>query len=407
MPGTAFPAAGAIGMSWDPEFAYVYGRALAKEFRINRINTILGPLEAGRQHYVSSTPLRAVFELQLKNWAAALAMGGNAVMCAYNWICGHADEKGSITKKMCVGNCLNKWSLSWITDLSERFYVMSDWGATGSLSPYTLIRDEWPAKEPGLVGAGGEKLPDPSLEFYLRAGFSSEQGNTEISSQPLLPSFVEVQEKAAARIVSTMEDVEKSGPNLLTEERISDADYEALKKKHARVAARLVADSIVLLKNEKRALPLLLRPEDGADGVVLRSYGCEDTQGGYVTPPGGSGDVPSAAVSIEHALRDATAEMRQSGFDIDYSAPNQPLQSVLSLAPQAEEVSESDGGEKKGKKRREVVLICVGAADLGHESADRSLDLKTLTAIKKTGEAAHHRFQIVLFLRVEKNQVQV
>eukprot|EP00392_Amoebophrya_sp_AT5.2_P001206 g1208.t1 len=385
--GTAWPAAASIGMSWDPEFAYVYGRALAKEFRMNRINTILGPCEDGRHHYVSSAPLRAVFELQLKNWAAALAMGGNAVMCAYNWICGHADEKGSITKKMCVGNCLNKWSLSWITDLSERFYVMSDWGATGSAQQYGLIRDEWPEKEPGLVGAHGEKLTSPLMEFYLRAGFSSEQGGTEISGQPLRPSFEEVQEKAAGRIVATMEDVEKSGPNLLTEERISAADYEALKKKHARVAARLVADSIVLLKNEKRALPLLLRPEDGADAVVLRTYGCANRQGGYVSP--GEGD-EAGTVSIADALRDAATEMRQSGFEIDYSAPDQLLQNPLSLEPQAD-VSD-------GKKRREVVLLCVAAADLGMEGTDRkSLDL-ALTAITKTGEEDPHRFQVVMFV---------
>eukprot|EP00392_Amoebophrya_sp_AT5.2_P008023 g8042.t1 len=432
-------------MSWDPEFAYVYGRALAKEFRINRINTILGPSvstwrvpqggrnfesiagedpvlpatllppyklatnelgvvttlkhyllndqENHRKRYCSSTPLRAIFEMQLKNWAAALAMGGNAVMCAYNWICGHADAGGSITKKMCVGNCLNKWSLSWITELSERFYVMSDWGATGAAYGYSLIREEWPDKEPGLVAGVDRKtkLPKPLMEFYLRAGLSSEQGGPEISSPPLDPSVdPEVQEKAARRIVATMEDVETSGPNLLKEERTSTADFEALKKKHAQVGSKLVADSIVLLKNENRALPLLLRPEDGADGVAIGTYGCADKQSGYVGSGSGGVVTGTGTISIAHALRDATEEMRRSGFDISYSAPDQALQSILSLVPQADV---SDG------KKREVVLICVGPAVLGGEDVDRSnMNLNTLTSIKKSTAGDHHRFQVVLYV---------
>eukprot|EP00392_Amoebophrya_sp_AT5.2_P012549 g12656.t1 len=391
--GTAWPAASAIGMSWDPEFAYVYAKALAKEFRINRINVLLGPgVQAWRvptgarnfesiagedpvlaatllppyklatnklgvattlKHYLlndwegnkmnscSSTPLRALFELHLKNFAAGLAMG--------------------------------------------------DWGATGDPT-YTIVRAEWPDKEPGLVGPDGKPIPKPLMEFYLRAGLSSEhQGPISGYIQGVPP---EVQEKAVRRIVATMEDVEKSGPNLLEEERISNADYEALKHKHRKIGNKLVADSIVMLKNENRALPLLLRPEGGADGVVIRTYGCEDKQdtqargGGYT----GQGAAPyvkgTGTPSIEEALTETTDEMRKAGFDIEYLGNTLLVAGALGIAPKGDV---SDG-------KREVVLICAYAADIAHEGVDRAnLSLKAPASLSKTTKADDPTFQVVLF----------
>eukprot|EP00392_Amoebophrya_sp_AT5.2_P018510 g19068.t1 len=454
---TMFPAGAAIGMSWDPEFAYVYARAMAKEFRINRANMILGPtvqtwrvplsgrnfeslagedpaisatllpaykratnelgVSTSLKHYVlndfeanrykskSKAPLTAVFELQLKAFAAGIAMGGTSVMCAYNWICAHADGKGVVTEKDCLGNCLNKYSLEWILSLSDRFFVVSDWGATGV---------------PVFGSYGYEDTP----AFYLQAGLSSEQPSKAISyagkrvfeENPAAMNKVDetLRRKMAHRIVAAMEDVQKTGGgDLLKDATISDADYKSeIETKHKKIGYRLVAESTVLLKNEGKALPLLLRAGDGEKGVQITTYGCarKPNTGGdcysadmcakagkaWDSPDGvfyggtGSGAVSPMAngepQTIAAALDDAAKEVSALGISVEVLG-HKNLESTLTLG---------GGKEAASGGKREVALVCDTTGS--GEGGDRGgLKLNKLQKIVKSGKK-DAAFQVVLFL---------
>eukprot|EP00392_Amoebophrya_sp_AT5.2_P017253 g17583.t1 len=458
-PTTMFPAGAAIGMSWDPEFAYVYARSMAKEFRINRANMILGPtvqtwrvplsgrnfeslagedpaiaatllpaykkatnelgvstslkhyvlndFEANRYRSKSKAPLTAVFELQLKAFAAGIAMGGTSVMCAYNWICAHADEKGVVTEKDCLGNCLNKYSLGWILPLSDRFFVVSDWGASG---------------HPYFESYGHEDSP----AFYLEAGLSSEQPSSKVSwatgrvfeNEGAMNQVDEtLRRKMAQRIVAAMEDVEMSGgADLLKDATISDADHESeIETKHKKIGYRLVAESTALLKNEGKALPLLLRAGDGEKGVQITTYGCgrKPHTGGdcysaddcrqknkaWDSPDDvfyggtGSGLVEPIAneevQTIAAALDDAAKELSALGIGVDVLG-HKGLESTLTLGPKQEGAPASESG------KREVALVCDTTGS--GEGGDRgSLKLNKLEKIVKSGKK-DAAFQVVLFL---------
>eukprot|EP00392_Amoebophrya_sp_AT5.2_P018511 g19069.t1 len=459
---TMLPAAAAVGMSWDPEFAYVYARAMAREFRMNRANMILGPtvttwrvplsgrnfeslagedpaiaatlLPAYKQatnemgvstslkHYMMndwekdrktnrvSTPLTAVFELQLKAFAAGIAMGGTSVMCSYTWLC-VPDEMGVVKKQNCLGNCLNKDSLGWILPLSDRFFVVSDWAGTG----------------------GGPKNEnnyghDDDPAFYMHAGLSSEQPDKTLSYagkrvfQPESGRGLDavdagLRRKMAQRIVAAMEDVEKSGGDLLKDKTMSKADYKSeIDTKHRKIGHRLVAESVVLLKNEDHALPLLLRPGDGEKGVQITTYGCatkphgnldcscwnggrncswckkngivwDDPENvfyggsgsGSVDPNKGENEIQTIAAALDAAAK----EVSDIGVEV---LGHKDLQSTLTLGPK--------GGAASGGKR-EVALVCASTGS--GESADRGgLKLNKLEKLIKSQKGA--AFQVVLFM---------
>lgn len=311
-PGTStqFPCGLAIGATFDREVAHDWGKAMGKEFWHKGANVQLGPglclarvprngrnfeylsgedpvlgrelagpaisgiqgqgVVANAKHWINNNQEtdrgsvdeevdeRTQFELYYPPFEGAIAAGVGSVMCSYNRVRG-------------VYSCENAETLQ--RDLKDRLgfkgWVMSDWGATHSLSVKAGLDMEMP---------GSDWLNNKSLAQAFAAGKLTQSRIDDTVLRTLTPLFA----------VGTFDDNNtntNSGDN-----NVSTAENIAL-------ARRIAGESLVLLKNDDGVLPLRKR------SIKIAIIGREATS--PTTGGGGSGQVAPAHVPTPYdVIRD-------------------------------------------------------------------------------------------------------
>ena len=276
-PATSFPTAAAVASSWNPQNAFDLGAAIADECRHYGVHTLLGPgvnikrnpLCGRNFEYYSEDPFLAgvmgaaevngvqsrgvgvsVKHLALNNSENYRFMGNSVagentirnlylkpieyivkharpatIMCAYNRING-------------VFCSENKWLL---TDV-----LRNEWGFDG------VVMSDWGAVKDRVAG--------------LKAGMDLEMpGDTAICRRWILD--------AAADGSLPMEDLDKACRNILrwVDEYVKPADETLVDwEGHHALAARIAADSAVLLKNDG-ALPLTGKEKLHIEGELFEN----------------------------------------------------------------------------------------------------------------------------------------
>lgn len=261
-PATAFPTAALLASSWNPDYAYKMGKAIAEECRYYGVHVLLGPganikrnpLGGRNFEYFSEDPFLAgkmasgevkglqdndvsacVKHFALNNSENFRFMGNSlcdkramreiylrpfeiiaeeskpdAFMCSYNQING-------------IYSCQNKWLL---TDLLRK-----EWGFNG------LLMTDWGATHDRVAMLkSGLDLEMPGDTAICRKWIVDGVGSGELESKDL--------DKAVSNVLNLAKKHEKF-------ERSGEANFEV----HHRLAAEIAEDGAVLLKNDG-VLPL-------------------------------------------------------------------------------------------------------------------------------------------------------
>ena len=270
-PATALPAPVALGASFDPSLARAYGEVVGREGRARNQDVLLSPMvnivrvpHAGRnfetfsedpllsalmvaeevrgvesqgliatvKHYIannferdrnsasSDVSDRALHEIYLPGFEAAVRAGVGAVMCSYNRVNG-------------VYACDDPRLLNEILRDELRFegWVMTDWGANHTLDALGHGLDQ---EMPGGRGSGRRAVYfGDSLQAAVEAG--------------QIP--VEWVDRSVGRILTQMERMGLLGGSVPPRPEMDEASG-------ARVALDVALAGAVLLRNEDRLLPL-------------------------------------------------------------------------------------------------------------------------------------------------------
>lgn len=331
---TAYPSTLAVAATWDRELGFTWGEALGKEFFAKGGNVLLGPGlnvhrvarngrnveylsgEAGflgaelvhgyikgvhsqnvvtvMKHFIGNNQKtlrsfvdsiisqRALWEVYYQPFQAALEAGCLSTMCAYNLVNGiHACQNGDIMQ----------------TDLKDTMgykgFIMSDWWALHAFSALKGLDQEMP----------GNKIDgNPMNQVY--------DTTKDLSTLP--EDFLE---SMVARILLP---VVKYGliENPVCNPVNGGCDHQiyevnARSPEHQQLARRMVAESVILLKNEDETLPL------GKDlTIAVLGSACQPKQditqmldkwdlGNYYTVGGSGRVIPKDPVSILEGIQDA------------------------------------------------------------------------------------------------------
>lgn len=261
-PATAFPTAAAVASSWNPQNAYDLGAAIARECRHYGVHTLLGPgvnikrnpLCGRNFEYYSEDPLLAgvmgaaevngvqsegvgvsVKHFALNNSENYRFMGNsvageNTIRNLYLKPFEYIVKRARPATIMCAYNRINgvfcsenKWLLNDV--------LRNEWGFDG------VVMSDWGAVKDRVAG--------------LKAGMDLEMpGDTAICRRWILDALADGS--------LPMEDLDKACKNILrwVDKYVRPADETPVDwDGHHELAARIAADSAVLLKNDG-ALPL-------------------------------------------------------------------------------------------------------------------------------------------------------
>lgn len=359
-PSTAYPATVGLAATWDADLGREFGASLGRDARARGVDVLLAPAvnimrvpQNGRNfEYLSEDPyLAAAFARQIvagiqsqgvaatvKHFAANSQetgrmtiderIGERALREIYLPAFRAAVERGHAWAVMSAYNRINGTYCTaneWLNlkvlkgEWGFRGVLMSDWGA---------------AHDPLGVASGGLDLEMPS--------------GVAMSARTLKPLL-----DSGQLALSTLDDKVRRILRLEVENGLLDrARADAAPKDDSRssaVALRIARESIVLLKNERSALPLNLKRVKTI--VVLGPNASGFVQGG-----GSSSVDPFHFVSILEGLREVAG----------------PKVSVTTV-PSAEAFT-SD--EERQVRSASAVVVCAGFnAALEHEGADRPYDL--------------------------------
>ena len=316
---TAFPSGLTVGAAFDPELAFAEGVAIADEARLKKINMMLGPCvnisrqpfggrnfesygedplltsvlaasyirgmqshnviatvkhfavndqEINRKSVSSDLDLRALFEIHLPAFKAAVDAGVYSVMSSYNLVNGvHASENGFLLNQV----LRDMWGF--------KGFVVSDWTSTYSTVGTAMNGLDLEMPSAGMWGA--------KLLKAVQAGQIPER----------------VLDEKARHLLRSMFAIGLMGPRKVLPPALGPESVE-----HQQLAQRIAAEGTVLLKNDG-VLPL----SAGATIAVIGPHAAQLRTGG-----GGSSHViPFRAISPLEALRSRFSVLHAEGALID------------------------------------------------------------------------------------------
>jgi len=323
-PATALPAPVALGASFDPSLARAYGEVVGREGRARNQDVLLSPMvnivrvpHAGRnfetfsedpllsarmvaeevqgvesqgliatvKHYIannfergrnsasSDVSDRALHEIYLPGFEAAVQAGVGAVMCSYNrvngvYACDHPRVLNDILRD----------------ELGFEGWVMTDWGADHTLD---------------ALGHGLDQEMPGGRGFGRRAVYFSDSLQAAVEAGQIPVEWVD---RAVGRILTQMERMGLLGGSVPPRPEMDEASG-------ARVALDVALAGAVLLRNEEGLLPL--PPEDLGSVLVVGPSAAIPLVGG-----GGSSRVTPLRTT---SFLDALEGRADPGVDLQYA----------------------------------------------------------------------------------------
>ncbi|KAB8312488.1 glycosyl hydrolase [Erwinia endophytica] len=375
-PATCFPNGSSFACSWDVNLAQTLGEALGKECQHLGVHLLLGPginirrtpLGGRSYEYYSEDPL----------------ISGEIASGVINGL--QQQGVGASLKHFACNNCeVERTSMDSIVDerALREIYLRGFERAVKQAHPWTVmssynrlngvhtaenhwlleevLRKEWGFK--GVVVADWHGIKDRPLS--LMAGNDLDMPESETRKASLVHALKtgavprEQAERSAERILGLVQQAKAA------EKPGTPMDVDA----HHALARRMVAESIVLLKNDQQALPLdaahcrhLLVVGEGAKKPVIQGSGCATTTPTRV-------DIP-----YDEILKYAGDSMDVSWCQgtSDEAAEHQSLiEEACAAARQADRVlvfvNSEDGYDGEGSDRRTLDL------QQGHDALIRAL----------------------------------
>ncbi|KGT94654.1 beta-glucosidase [Erwinia typographi] len=364
-PATCFPNGSSFACSWDVELAHTLGDALGKECQHLGVNLLLGPginirrtpLGGRSYEYYSEDPLiggeiatGVINGLQQRGVGASLK----------HFACNNSEVERTSMDSVIDERALREIYLRGFeraVKQSQPWTVMSSYNrlngvhtAENSWLLTDVLRSEWGFE--GVVVADWHGIKDRPAS--LLAGNDLDMPESETRKASLIKALKsgdvsrEPAEQSAERILRLIhraKTAEQPGTPMET-----DA--------HHRLARRMVAESIVLLKNTDSALPLeaascrrLLIVGEGAKKPVIQGSGCATTTPTRV-------DIPYDEI-LRYCGDAMTLEWRQ-GTSEDASQQATLREEACAAARQADRVvvfvNSEDGYDGEGSDRRTLGL---------------------------------------------------
>ncbi|KAL5363760.1 glycoside hydrolase superfamily [Aspergillus floccosus] len=307
-PVTAFPAGINAGATWDRDLIRARGVAMGAEAKGLGVHVQLGPVagplgkipsggrlwegftvdpylsgvameqtiagmqtagvQACAKHWIgneqehnrdfisSDIPDRAAHELYVWPFMDAVRANVASVMCSYNKVNGSwACESGAVLNKLLK------------TELGFRGYIMSDWNAQHTTINSALAGLDMTMPGSDFSNPPGSVFWGPTLVAAVKNGSVPESRVDDMVTRILAAWYLVGQDEGYPPVAFSSWDGGKASVN------VTDS--------HAAVAYAVARDSIVLVKNEDRALPLR-RPKTlaiiGQDAIVgpAGPNGCSD-----------------------------------------------------------------------------------------------------------------------------------
>ncbi|CAD7971812.1 unnamed protein product [Amoebophrya sp. A25] len=377
---TAFPCNLAIGATFDRRIAFMYGKFIAKEFRGKGANMLLGPgvnvnriprngrnfeylsgedpvlgaemapeyvqgaftentmtsvkhfifnnQETERMFYSADVPQQVGMEYYMKPFIAGVQAGAGSVMCSYNRING-------------TYACENPNTMRRLMKYSDRFFIMSDWGATH-------------ATEQSLKAGLTMEMPGIPTEY-----FSPEKMKALIADGSIpMPVIDDL-------VLRTLKALKESGQldgNFPKEGNVYNNVTTPLQKTASTIFA---AEGLILLKNDlarsqMNGYPLPLNPVKSAETIATTNCGAD-----LIVLGGGSGAViPSHTVTIDEVLAhngllvgDASKSDAVLYCFSTYSAENGDRADLEVEGPHKELAEKIAESKKAGAKKQKIIVF--------------------------------------------------
>ncbi len=280
----SFPQAIALAATWDPDLIRRVSKAIASENRANGIRQVLSPVinvdrdarwgrmeesygedplltsriavafvselekagvvttpkhyvanlwDGGRDSHAVEISLRSLFDIYMKPFQACFQEGGSrSVMCSYNAVNG-------------VPCASDHWLLTDVLrgDWGFRGYVVSDWGAANNVWERFHVVNNQEECAAALLNAGMD-AEHPGVYIYGK-GLEDAVSHKLISQKVL--------DAAVGRILRVKFEIGLFENPFVDPDR---AASEATNGEHTALARETAERAMVLLKNDKHALPL-------------------------------------------------------------------------------------------------------------------------------------------------------
>ncbi len=263
VPATCFPTAATTACSWDPELIYKMGQALAEECLEEKVSVLLGPgvnmkrspLCGRNFEYFSEDPLLAgeiaaafINGVQSKNVGTSLKhFAVNSQEKKRMTINEVVDERALREIYLTAFEIAVKKAQPW-TIMNAYNRVNGEKCADSAYLQNTILRDEWGFE--GVVvsdwGAVNDRVKGikngNDLEMPSSDGYNDAKICKAVREGRLEEKYVDI---AADRMIT-----------LIKKSKDALCEYEYNKNAHHLLAAKVCEQSLVLLKNENKALPL-------------------------------------------------------------------------------------------------------------------------------------------------------
>ncbi len=256
-----FPALSTVGNSWNKKMAYMLGKALGEEARAEKINIVLGPSInikrtplCGRNfEYFSEDPyLTGILGAEYVKGLQSQNVGA----CVKHFAVNNQENRRRTINVVIDERTLREIYLKafqLIIQKSKPYSIMSAYNkVNGSYCSENkhlmdILRNEWSYKGIVISDWGGENNRVEGIKVGHELEMPGGRGN---SVQDIIKAVEsgEVKEEQLNEIVDRIIDVANKTKNL------KETKYN--KEEHHNIALKIAEESIVLLRNEDKILPL-------------------------------------------------------------------------------------------------------------------------------------------------------